>query len=135
MWNNSEDTGSFGRMRVGCVGIEVEHLFQQKRLGLRFLRGTIFFSSPRLPKTRTDSRVFGRLTQTSRTLKKKSSHGTTYTGFIVSIYTLPPLIFLLSFVPSLSFSSLSSLLCFFSLVWGYCLLFIDKTRVKEKTYI
>ena len=27
--------GVLGRMRAGCVGIEVEYLFQQKRLGGR----------------------------------------------------------------------------------------------------
>jgi hypothetical protein len=35
--------GVLGRMRAGCVGIDVEHLFQQKGLGGRRLRGTIFF--------------------------------------------------------------------------------------------
>ena len=42
--------GVLGRMRAGCVGIDVEHLFQQKRLGGRRLRGTIlhyfFYKSP-----------------------------------------------------------------------------------------
>ncbi len=43
--------GVLGRMRAGCVGVEVEHLFQRKRLGIR-----------RLPE----------FLETSRTLKKKS---------------------------------------------------------------
>ncbi len=47
--------GVLGRMRAGCVGVEVENLFLQNRLGVRRLRETIFFSSPRLPKTRTDT--------------------------------------------------------------------------------
>jgi hypothetical protein len=58
--------GVLGRMRTCCVGIDVEHLFQQKRLGGRRLRGPIFFyKSPvtknsGVTKTRTHARVFGR---------------------------------------------------------------------------
>ncbi len=103
-------------MRVGCVGIEVEHLFQQNRLGGRFLRGTIFFQVPGYQKLGCHPEFLVDLLDFEKKIRDDFFSRTTYTGFVVSIYTFPPYIFLLSFVPSLSFSSLSSLLSFFSLV-------------------
>ncbi len=39
--------GVLGRMRAGCVGVEVEHLLQRKGLGGRRLCGSIFvYKSP-----------------------------------------------------------------------------------------
>jgi hypothetical protein len=52
--------GVMGRMRAGCVGVEVEHLSSEKGSGVGGSVGRFFFPSPWLPKTRVAARVFGR---------------------------------------------------------------------------
>jgi hypothetical protein len=112
-------------MRMGCVGIEVEHLFQQKRLGGRWFRGTIvFFKSP---VTKNSGRCPS-FWQTSRTLKKNcptepptldlSSLFILFLPKHSSLFRSFPFLFLPFFSPFLLFSRL--VLRFPFAFWNYC---------------